>query len=508
MADSPPVRSAADQPTPPAEKPLAQRAVRGGLWVALSSYWTLGFGFIINIILTRLLSPEAFGTFALATFFAQLLLLQPKLSIGYAFAQYKETDGQSIGTYFAIDSLAAVAGLLLVVAAAPILLALGYSTLTVQVSIFLAAAAMAQSFASIATTFLEKELRFGSTSLVQSVVFPLSYVPALFLAARGGGVWSLVAQNIVYAVLLLIGVWWYAWRLLPGIWRVRWRFSRLVAKRFLRYGIIVGLGLLAGMLLTTLDNFMIGTIAGVAILGFYDRAYRITEWPNKLFNSLVTRTTFYTYARIQSDRARLQKTMNMVLWMIMLLALPLALAVFITAPDLIAFLYGPQWLPSTPYLRALALVAILRPLWENAGALFNAIGKPQLTTRLIFIQVLVLLATGIPLTLRWGAIGTCVAVGAAFLWGIVLMYRHAIRELQINLLSEVGIPVMIGLLTVLGYILLNRAIEVSLVALPVRLVLKAVYAVAVYYLLTFLLRPRVTRERMQYVWGLLRPANR
>jgi O-antigen/teichoic acid export membrane protein len=45
--------------------PLAYRAVRGGLGVAVSSYFNVSFGFLANPLLTRLLVPEHFGYFVL-----------------------------------------------------------------------------------------------------------------------------------------------------------------------------------------------------------------------------------------------------------------------------------------------------------------------------------------------------------------------------------------------------------------------------------------------------------
>ncbi len=74
-------------------EPLAYRAVRGGFWVALSSYWTIAFGFAVNIALTRMLAPEAFGTFALAMFFSSPLNLRPKVGVGQAFAWRLTTTG-------------------------------------------------------------------------------------------------------------------------------------------------------------------------------------------------------------------------------------------------------------------------------------------------------------------------------------------------------------------------------------------------------------------------------
>jgi len=67
-----------------ANSPLAYRAVRGGLWVALGSYFNLGFGFLANLALTRILIPDDFGIFALAGFFL-LINLRPWVGVGHAF---------------------------------------------------------------------------------------------------------------------------------------------------------------------------------------------------------------------------------------------------------------------------------------------------------------------------------------------------------------------------------------------------------------------------------------
>ena len=76
---------------PAAETPLAFRVVRGSFWVAASSYFNVGFGFLANLVLTRLLAPEAFGTFALAMFFFSLLNLRPKVGVSEAFVSVENT---------------------------------------------------------------------------------------------------------------------------------------------------------------------------------------------------------------------------------------------------------------------------------------------------------------------------------------------------------------------------------------------------------------------------------
>ena len=431
------------------------------MWVALSSYWMVGFGFAVNIVMTRLLAPEVFGVVALASFWAQLFRIQPKLGLGYAFAQHKETTGKAVGTYVSLEASSALAGVVLSLIAMPVLIAVGYSGTIVTLMAVLAFAAALETGAGIAATLLDRELQFRQASMLQSIAFSLSYVPAVWLAVTGGGVWSLVAQTVTYNFLFLIAIWFAAHRQLPQVWRLEWRFDYGYARRFLRFGITVGLGLMAGMLLTQLDNFLIGTFVGLTMLGFYDRAYRTAQWPSTLLNAAVGRAAFYTYARLQNDPARLHKSVTMVLWIISGLALPLALSVFVTAPDLLRLLYGDRWLPAAPFLRVLVLVSVVRPLWENAGTLFVAVGKPHLTLRLTLMQAAVLAAAGLPLTLVFGAGGTVAAVALAFLIGVILSYREVNSQLSLDLVGSLGGPLLAAALTIAGYVILNQLLGLT-----------------------------------------------
>jgi len=485
-----------------AETPLAYRAVRGGLWVALSSYWTIGFGFIANIILTRLLSPEAFGTFALAMFFAQLLRLQPKLGLGYAFIQYKKTTGEALGTYFAMDIPITLSGLLLSLLAAPILLRLGYTSIVVQVSVVLALAAFLESIAGMGGMLLDKEMHFGQTSLIQSLAFPISYLPAFWLATHGGNVWSLVAQTITYNMFLLAGMWWIAHHQLPHIWQMRWLFSPSLACHFFRFGITVGITSLAALLVSQFDNFLVGTLIGLTALGFYDRAYRMSQWPALLLNAIISRAAFITYAKLQDDPARLQKTVAMVLWIIMVLALPLALVIFITAPDLLSLLYGDRWLPAALLLRLLMIASVAKPLWENAGTLLIAIGKPRSLAMFTFVQALILAAIGLPLTIFWQAPGTCVAVGLAYIIGVVLTHRALSREIARESGKMLLPSALASILTVLGYLALNRLSSLNDLGIALRLAIKSAYTLTAFFGFTFITQPDSTRERVRYVWEL------
>jgi len=503
MVSGGPTARVAPSATIEQEAPLAYRAVRGGIWVTLSTWWVIGFGFAVNIVLTRLLAPEAFGVFSLAMFFAQVLRVQPRLGLGYAYGQYPCSDGQTLGTFVTIDLGAAAAGLALVAAAAPVLLSVGYDALTVRAALLLGASVAVESVTATGIALLEKELRFGQVSVIQAVGFPLSYAPAVWLALRGGGVWSLVAQNTTYSVLCLIGVTAVLVAARSRLRRDGWRFSGGLARHLLRFGAGVGLGLLGVTLLTQLDNLLVGSLMGVAVLGYYDRAYRTAQWPGTLLNGLIARTGFYTYARLQDDAARLDRALRMMVWLIAALALPVALAVFAAAPDLLVLLYGERWLPSAPYLRLLALAAGVRPLVDNANTLFAAVGKPWLAARLNGIQVGVLALAGLPLVWRFGAVGACLAVTLAASVGLFLVLRH-LSAVAPGAAGELTVPALAAAVALVGALAVGVAPQVVALGVALRVGLKAGCAVALFALALVAARPRQTRERLAYVWRLAR----
>ncbi|NJL34341.1 MAG: oligosaccharide flippase family protein, partial [Chloroflexaceae bacterium] len=307
------------------------------------------------------------------TLFAELLRVPPDLAraLNHAYAIYQEPDEQALGTYLSLSLLTIGAGVVLPFLAVPLLLWLGfgqfveYGDLVLQVSLVLAVAVAIESLGSVARMLLEKELHFGSVGAMQFVAFALGYIPAIWLALQGAGVWSLIAHVYTYYMLQLVGSLWLLWRMGHRVWQVRWRLDRALARHFLRYSGTVGIGFLATILLTRLDDFFIMTFVGVGVLGFYDRAYRTAQWPSTLLAALTARIAFFTYARLQDDVARLQRSVALVVWLIIMLALPLALAIFIAAPDIVLLLYGENWLPAALFLRILVLFAVVRPLWKT-----------------------------------------------------------------------------------------------------------------------------------------------
>lgn len=484
--------------------PLAYRATKGGLWVTVSSGWQLLFGFIANIILTRLLIPSAFGEFALAMFFVQLVRINTKIGFGQAFIQHREASGDAVGTLFVVEGFAALAGLVFLIILTYVLPHFGYSEGIMIICIVLSISIAIEGISGVGCLFLERELLFKDISLLRGITFPLSYIPAFWGALHGAGAWSIVAQNMTHSILFLIGVYWVAYKRLPHISRLSWRFNTQLAKKFFRFGAMVGVTSTAGMLFMKLDSFFIGTFVGITTLGFYDRAYNTAQWPGTFCSVVLSRSVFFIYSQLQNDLVRLKKTASIVTWLVTNSSFPLGLVLFITAPDLIIFLYGSPWLPSVDFLQILILYTTLRPLQENAGIILMALGKPHLTTRFNVIQLVVLAIIGLPFTLIWGAIGTSIAIVIAFAPGLVIAYYDVAKVIPFRPLSNILPSAFICLITFAGFLLLNKFIPISQMVISLRVIIKIVYTLSTFFFLLFIIQPRVTRERISYIMTLIR----
>jgi PST family polysaccharide transporter len=361
-----------------------------------------------------------------------------------------------------------------------------------------------ESLLSVFVTSLEKELQFKPGSVISSIILPLSYLPAFWLAWTGRGSLSLIVQYVSFAVLSFSFFGVFIWQQMGWLRRLGWRFDRQLARRYLHYGALSGVASFLASMVTQSDNFVVGTRSGVTALGYYDRGYRTAQWPNLLLNTLLARSALFTYAQIKDDAVRLRKSVSMVIWLIVSTGAPIALALAVAAPDLILLAYGERWLPAVPILRLLVVAAMLRPLWDNAFALFIGAGKPRQAIWIGVLQLALVLGLGWLLTGWFGPLGAGASVVIAYVVALLMAQRVTADLLQLDLVSLFAKPALAAGAVVVGYLVLTRLLPVSEWPLLVSVIAKSVYAIVAYYLFSFLLQPRATTERIHYVRGLLR----
>jgi O-antigen/teichoic acid export membrane protein len=167
---------------------------------------------------------------------------------------------------------------------------------------------------------------------------------------------------------------------------------------------------------TNVDNLVVGRQLGATALGFYSKAFDFTTKTVDNINKTIGIVLFPSYARIQHERDRLSAAYLTSLRMISSVTVPLAMGIFITAPELVPVVLGSKWVPMVPILQILAFMSLVKPLSSTTSALFNAMGRPGYNLRagLVVSAVLVPLMFAL---LGMGPEGVAMAVFAAHVAG-------------------------------------------------------------------------------------------
>lgn len=335
---------------------LKSKGINAFIWDFLGKLSTQGMGFIVTIFLARLLEPSDFGLIAMimvviggAQVFTDIglggALIQRKkvLPIHYSSVFYFNITIASfltVITYFSAESIAKF-----------------YNNeelipLTQVISVLF----IISAFSSVQAIRLRKQLNYALLTKVSFTSSLLSGVIGVALAFNGAGVWSLIAQvisqGIFYNLLL--------WKLTT--WLPSLAFSFKALKQLWGFGFRMFLSGLLDAIFTRVDFLIIGKIFPAATLGYFQRA--------KSFNGLVIQYTsgslmsvmFPLLSKVKNDLPRFQNIIFKSLSILCFVVFLLLGVLYLTAEELIVFLFSDKWLPSVEYLEILILSGFSYPI--------------------------------------------------------------------------------------------------------------------------------------------------
>ncbi len=374
---------------------LKSKALRAVSWTFLEAVGLRGSQFIVGIVLARLLLPAEFGLIAMLAVF--VAVAQSLLDSGFGAALIQKRDATQVDKcsifYFNIVVGFVVAGMLCL--AAPWIALFYEQPILTPLARLMSLIVVINSLGLIQNTVLTRELDFKAMTKASLFASLLSGGIGISLAAGGFGVGSLAVQQISYAFLRTVSLWFV------NAWRPAAVFSAASLRQMFGFGSRV---LASGVLNTVFANIYlltIGKLFSAADLGFFSRAQRFQELPTHTLSWTVGRVAFPVFSSVQDDPARLRRGLKGVLTSLAFLHFPVMIGVLVVARPLVLVLLTEKWAPSIPYLRLLCLEGLLFPMnWFNMNVLY-AVGRSDLCLRLEVVKK-ILIVVSITVTWRWG----------------------------------------------------------------------------------------------------------
>ena len=329
---------------------LMGRALRGSALTAGSFAITQGLRLASNLVLTRLLFPEAFGLMALVSVVLVGLQMFSDTGVGPAISRSPRGDESTfLDTAWTINL---IRGVLLWGLTCALAWPLAMLWQAPDLVLLLPVAGVTLLIAGFNPTRIDtanRHLMLGRLTALDLVAQGVGIAAMVGLAFALQSVWALVIGAIIGSAAKL-GLCW-AW--LPGPAN-RWRWERAAATELVHFGKWIFLSTVCGFLLAQGDKAILGHYLSLEALGIYNIGFFLASFPALMAQAVVSRVMIPLY-RVRAE-GRGETALRRARWGLTA-GIVLALAVLALAGDpLVRFLYDDRYLAAGAILTAVALV--------------------------------------------------------------------------------------------------------------------------------------------------------
>lgn len=386
------------------EGSLTQRTFAGMFWLSSSAAAQSVVRIGITIILARLLTPYDFGVIGAALIIIQFAELFSFIGIGPAIVQIPNLTVAHIRTGFSISLLLSIIFAFVTYLSAPLIAQFYAMPELTAVLSFLALNFILRGIAVVSESFLRRDLQFRKLAFADIISYSLGYgVVGVALAWIGFGLWALVAavlaQSALKAALLFV---WQPHPLLFG-------WDRSARSQMLSLGIGFTTAHVFNYVALKGDYFIVGRWLGAEALGFYSRAYTLMAVPVNLFGGALNNALFATLSRLQDDNLRLCNAFSRGVAVVSLLVMPLAVFMWLLAPQIILVLLGSQWIEVIIPFQVLAVGMFFRTAYKVGDSIILATGRVGKSAKRQALYAAIVLI-GSLLGQTWGVVGVAWAI--------------------------------------------------------------------------------------------------
>lgn len=356
-------------------------------WSFFQRGGSLVISFIANMVLARLLTPDDFGCVGIILIFVSLADVLVDSGLAGALIQKKDINQQDIDTVFTTNFVISVSLYLIIFFSAPFfsryfsIQNLDLYLRVVSISILF------RAFFVVQSADLLKTFRFKELSINGIIATAGSVAVAIVMAAKGLGVWSLIAKNMLQPLLTCV-----LYRICSPV-KAKFGFGRKSFKQLFGFGWFSTLTALIDLLYSNTVAFIVGKRYTVKELGYYNQANSLQQIPTYSLAMVIKQVLFPHMARIHDDKEKMKEYSQRVMIVATFAIFPIMLYLISFAKPIVVLLYSDKWLPSAIFFQILCLEGIVHSMIHINRQILKALGM----TKLLFRIQLVVLAIGLVL---------------------------------------------------------------------------------------------------------------
>lgn len=464
---------------PPAEQrldgqELDRSLVKGLAWTGAIKWATQVFSWASTLLVARILTPNDYGIVSLAVVYYGILMLVSEFGVGAGVVAMRDLTDEQLAQMNSLAVLVGLAGFALSCAIAVPAGRFFHSPEFPVVLVVMSASLVINSFQSVPTGLLKKELRFKLLSSIDGVRGLSLAALSLLLAVAGFRYWTLVFSAVASSLISTF----------LTLWRRRHRFAwprfRELREQihFSRNIIIANLAFAA---YSNSDFVVAGRMLGQTALGAYTVAWNFASAPVEKITTLVGSVTPSYFSAVQHDDAALRRYLLKTSQAIAFITFPVMLGMALVTRDAVLLFLGEKWMMAIRPLQLLALFTCYRSVVPLMPQILVVRGKTHL-----FASSTVWTALLMPVAFvvggRWGVTGIAAAWFFAFFLNGLPIYLWTSKEIGLRFQEFYNAlrPAVEGSVAMVLVVLLTKWAVASVDKSAVRLLIQVGAGVATY----------------------------
>ncbi|GAB7231607.1 lipopolysaccharide biosynthesis protein [Facklamia hominis] len=416
----------------------------GIIYNSIGKYSNVLISLIVQIILARMITPKEFGIIAIVNVFLVFFQLLSDFGFGPAVIQQKDLDDLEINHIYSFTVYySIVLALLLCFSSKFITNFYNLSELRTAIPL-MSIVLLLNSLISLPQSILLKQKNFKIVNYAQIFGNLFNGLISVFFAYLGYSFMSIIFGQITRGIILLC-IYLYLTKM-----RFTFHFSFKPISKIFGFAKNQLIFNIINYFSRNLDNILIGRYMSPTELGFYDKAYQLTLYPNSIFTGVITSAIQPVFSEFEDNVSHIKNGYLRVTNVLANLSIPLTVFLFFNSKDIILLLYGEQWLNSEMVFKILCISVWIQMLQSCTGAFLQSANRTDLLLLsgiLSSILNIIGIIFGIRLgDIKWVAIMILISFSINFIQTNFLMMNIAFNTTIIEFFKNLLKPVVLGLI--------------------------------------------------------------
>jgi len=373
--------------------------IKGIGWLGAIRLSTRALTIVKTIVIARILSPDQFGLFGIATLMLALIEILTETGINIFLVQQKEKVDQYISTAWIISIVRGVCISAMLLLFSSIVAGFFNAPHALPILYISSLIPFLRGFINPSVITFQKELFFKKEFIYRTTVFLVETISSMILVLVFPSPASLI-YAIAIGVVYEIGFSFMVAKPRPGF-----SFDFKLFKKILSQGKWITLSTILNYVYQHGDDIAVGRLLGTASLGYYDMAYRISLIPITDIGDVIAKVTFPIYVKISHDKKRLKEAFFKSFILVVGIVVPIGIVLFVFPKEIVTLVLGEKWLPIVDVLRVLGIFGVVRSLSLFATTFFLSVQKQRIFSLVTFVGMAALCIIIVPFVNAWGIVG-------------------------------------------------------------------------------------------------------